>query len=198
MAPLAEYATVISERDGRLLVDESHAFGVVGTEGRGACEQCGVESITNVGATLGKAFCAQGALVGCAISRVTELRLVPPIRGACAGSPLSAAAAHASLSYVAKHPELRVKVSETAMYLRTSLRRIGVDVLDSPAPIVSFQTGDREAMLELRRRAWKEGIYIYHSNYIGAGAAGTIRCAVFADHSREDIDALISAIASAS
>jgi len=192
--PLSEYATILAPYNGRLFIDESHALGVVGTNGRGAAEWCGVEHLAVTGSTLSKAFCAQGAVVGCSALDASRLREIPAIRGACAGSPLSAVAATASLAYVAQHPELRENLLATTRYLRTRLRASGITVIDSPAPIVSFQFGGRKDMQALQRRLFEEGIHIYHSTYFGAGPQGIIRCAVFRDHSREDIDTLVSAI----
>lgn len=193
--PLADYSRLLAKYDGHLLVDESHGFGVVGSNGRGAAEHCGVgESGVTTGATLGKAFCAQGALLGCSAEAAARLRTVPPIRGACAGSPLSAVASSASLAYMASHPELRADLQALTQYLRSRLRELGVDVIESPAPIVAFQWGKRSDMLALQARLWERGIHVYHSTYVGAGAEGVIRCAVFRDHSREDIDTLTDAL----
>jgi 7-keto-8-aminopelargonate synthetase-like enzyme len=192
--PLAAYAAILAPYDGRLFIDEAHGFGVVGKSGRGAGEFCGVESVATVGATLSKAFCAQGAVVGCPAATAVRLRSAPPVRGACAGSPLSAAASAASLAYVARHPEFRAELSRTAEYLRSRLRGIGVEVIDTPAPIVSFQMGGRAEMLAIQRRAFEQGIYIYHSDYIGAGRDGVLRCALFRNHALEDIDALIDVL----
>jgi 8-amino-7-oxononanoate synthase len=197
IAPLAEYSAALAHYDGRLLIDEAHAFGVVGTNGRGAAEFCGVESMAVIGATLSKAFCAHGALVGCSALAASRLREIPAIRGACAGSPLSAVAATASLIYAAEHPELREHLSATTRDLRTRLQALGLPVVDSPAPIVSFEYGSRADMQTLQQRLFDQGIHIYHSTYFGAGPHGIIRCAVFRDHSREDIDTLVAALAHA-
>lgn len=194
--PLADYSDVLSRSHGRMFVDESHAFGVVGVNGRGATEYCGVESVATTGATLGKAFCAQGAVVGCSPWAAETMRRKPPLRGSCAGSPLSAVAAAAALQYCFRHPEIREDLRAKAQYLREQLRVAGVQTIDSPAPIVSFSLNSREEMLSLQQRAWQRGIYIYYSTYIGAGDEGVIRCAIFRDHSPADIDALVAVIRS--
>jgi 8-amino-7-oxononanoate synthase len=190
--PLHDYAAEVAARDGRLLIDESHSFGVVGPNGRGAAELCGVEHLSLSGATLSKALCAHGALMGCSHAVAQRVRTLPPLAAACSGSPLSATAAAASLSYVSRHPELRTQLSALTGHLRARLRALGLDVIDSPAPIVSFRYGDREQMRALQRRAFERGFYLHHSTYLGAGADGLIRCAVFRDHSHADIDALIA------
>ena len=195
--PLADYVASLESYDGQLFVDESHAFGVVGEGGRGAGEHCRVLGRIASGATLSKAFCVQGAVVGCSRTTANRLRAVPPIGGACAGSPLSAAAAVASLTYVASHPELRQDLHATTAYLRMRVRELGIETIDSPAPIVAFRWGNRTDMLALQRRLFDRGIHIHYSNYLGAGPEGIVRCAVFRNHSRADIDALVDAVRSA-
>lgn len=192
--PLEEYARIIVPYDGRLFIDEAHSFGIVGENGRGAAEYCGVQSVATIGATCSKAYCAFGAFIACSRDTALRLRTTPPTNAANAGSPLLAAAAAASLDYVAIRPQLRDNVRAMTKYLRSRLRQIGIDVPESPAPIVSFQLGRRADMQALQRRAFECGIYIHHSNYIGAGPDGVIRCAVFRDHTRDDIDALISVL----
>lgn len=194
LPPLADYAAVLARYGGHLFVDESHAFGVVGECGRGAAEYCGVEDIASTGATLSKAYCAQGAVVGCSLDVAARLRTLPPLRGACSGSPLSAAVAAAALTFVAGHPSVRTDLRAVTDYLKTRLRALGLAITDSPAPIVSFKWGNREEMLALQRRAFERGVYLYHSTYIGTDADGVIRCAVFRDHSKEDIDALVDVL----
>jgi 7-keto-8-aminopelargonate synthetase-like enzyme len=194
LAPLAEYVGELLPYGGRLFVDESHAFGVVGAHGRGAAEECNVEEHCSEGSTLSKALCAQGAFVTCTSSQAQRLRSVPPLRGACAGSPLSAVATAAALDYVAAHPEFRIQLRALAEYFRSRVREIGLSVPESPAPIVSFSFGTRAAMVAVQQRLFERGIYVYHSTYLGAGPEGMIRCAVFRDHSRSDIDTLVGAL----
>jgi 7-keto-8-aminopelargonate synthetase-like enzyme len=74
------------------------------------------------------------------------------------------------------------------------VRQLGMETIDSPAPIVAFRWGNRTDMLALQRRLFDRGIHIHYSNYVGAGPEGIIRCAVFRNHSREDIDALVDAM----
>ncbi|MEJ0040371.1 MAG: aminotransferase class I/II-fold pyridoxal phosphate-dependent enzyme [Gammaproteobacteria bacterium] len=143
---------------------------------------------------MNKAYCAQGAVVACTGAAATRVRTVPPLGASSAGSPLSATAAAASLAYVADRPGLRKTLRDTADYLRIRLRNIGLDPSESPAPIVTFKSGTFADMHALQRRAFERGIYLHHSTYIGAGPEGVIRCAIFRDHSRQDMDELIDAL----
>jgi 8-amino-7-oxononanoate synthase len=191
LSPLADYAQILEDYDGQMIVDEAHAFGVVGPQGRGAAEHHNVSHCTTIGSTLSKAYCAHGGFIACSSLAAHQARTRPPVRGANAGSPLLAAAAAGALKYAASHPEIRDTLRHRAAYLRTRLRAKGIDIIESPAPIVSFQYGNRSDMKQLQERAFNQGVHLYHSDYLGAGPDGIIRCAVFRDHSDEDIDALI-------
>jgi 7-keto-8-aminopelargonate synthetase-like enzyme len=94
-----------------------------------------------------------------------------------------------------EHPELRNRLATLTRYFRQRLREIGLDVIDSPAPIVSFGLGTSKDMLAVKRQLFAQGINIYVSNYLGSGEHGIIRCAVFADHHKDDIDRLVDALA---
>lgn len=190
VAPLKHYAAILARFDGRLIVDEAHSFGILGEGGRGAAEYHDVEDIAISAGTLSKAFCAQGAIVPCTLEAARRLRRFPPLRGANAGSPISAAVGSASIRYMQAHPERRKRLSKLTGYLRGRLRSIGFDVGESPAPICAFRIGDRGFMEGLQRRLFDLRIYVLVSNYIGAGEA-IIRCAVFADHTEADLDALV-------
>jgi 7-keto-8-aminopelargonate synthetase-like enzyme len=194
VAPLDRYAALIAPFDGRLVVDEAHSFGVLGQHGRGAAEHHGVESVATTAATLSKAFCAHGAIIGCKRAVADKLRRVPPLRGANVGSPITAAVASASIRYVHEHPERRARLSGLTSYLRARLADIGIETGDSPAPIVAFRMGVRAVMQSIQEALFRRGIYVLISNYIGAGAEGIIRCAVFADHSEADLDSLVDSL----
>ena len=71
---------------------------------------------------------------------------------------------------------------------------MGLEVIESPAPIVSFQLPTSAEMQAIQRRLFDRGVNIQYSTYLGAGNRGVLRCAVFADHSFGDIDALVDLI----
>ena len=194
MAPLDRYASIVGDYGGRLVVDEAHSFGVIGPNGRGAADFLGTERVSTTAATLSKAFCGHGGVIGCDRATAEKLRHLPPLRGANAGSPISAAVGAAALRYMASRPELRKQLSDLTAYLRRKLNALGLDVGNSPAPIVAFRIGDRNDMRCLQTRLFDRGIHVIISNYIGAGPNGVIRCAVFADHTEADLDALVTSI----
>jgi 7-keto-8-aminopelargonate synthetase-like enzyme len=98
------------------------------------------------------------------------------------------------LRYVREHPELLQKLRANVTWLKTGLRSLGLSVAQSDAPVAAFSLGTRQSMQALREALWSEGILVYHTNYVGAGAAGVIRCGIFADHTHEHLERLMDGL----
>jgi 8-amino-7-oxononanoate synthase len=195
IAPLDEILQAIAPYEGRLLVDESHSFGVLGATGRGVGEHAVTLGFPVLrGGSLGKAFGTCGGIIPASEEEVASFRCTPAGRGASAGLPAAAAMCAASLRYVRHHPELLQRLRENIVYMKSGLRRLGLDVRDSLAPVATFVTDRRASLSALKEELMSEGIFVYHSTYLGAGTGGAIRCGVFADHTTEHIDRLISAL----
>jgi 8-amino-7-oxononanoate synthase len=99
-----------------------------------------------------------------------------------------------SLRYAREHPELRRRLQFNVSYLKREMRSIGLQMNDSPVPIATFAMSSHEQMKALKTRLMQEGIFVYHSTYIGGGVEGVIRCGIFADHTIEQMERLIDAL----
>jgi 8-amino-7-oxononanoate synthase len=195
IAPLAELARVARAYAGKLLVDESHSFGVLGARGRGAVEHhLLAKSDAVIGGSLGKAFGACGGIGLGDEAQVAAFRATFVGRGASAGLAAAAAMCARSLRHVRERPELLLKLRANIIHLKTGLRNVGLDVGDSVAPVATFVAGAASRMLELQENLMQAGIYVPHVKYLGTGHAGVMRCGIFADHSVEHLDALLSAL----
>jgi 7-keto-8-aminopelargonate synthetase-like enzyme len=194
IAPLDELAEVTQPYDGRLLVDESHSFGVLGQTGRGAVEQYAIRMSASIGGSLGKAFGSSGGIIPASEEEVAAFRRTRAGRGATAGLPAAAAMCATSLRYVREHPELLSRLRENVSYMKKGLRSLGLDIPLSLAPVASFVPGKGKSMPRLKAELLAEGIFVYHSTYVGAGSEGVIRCGIFADHTSEHIDLLLDAL----
>ena len=196
VAPLGAYGACLEPFRGRLLVDESHAFGVLGATGQGGAEQAGLTpDQAIVGGSLGKAFAAAGGLVLGTPEAVERAGRSPCARGASNGLPAAAAMAAASLRYVEGHPELLTRLRANTRYLKTALRGLGLPIADTEIPIASFSLGPGERGLNLQAQLREAGMFVFHSTYIAAGAGGVIRIGIFADHTHDQFDRLIAALA---
>lgn len=193
--PLKEYWDLVRKHKAWLLVDESHSFGVLGPNGRGALEREGIEGETVIaGGSLGKAFCAYGGLAVGSRRVIDMLWTAPAARGAASGMSSGAAMADASMRWLRQHPGQLHKLKENTLNLKAQLRALGLSLEEHEAPIATFVAGSAEQMKALQADLYAEGIYVIYSNYVGAGSEGAIRCAIFADHHQHHFERLVSAL----
>ncbi|MDR3531530.1 MAG: 8-amino-7-oxononanoate synthase [Rhodopila sp.] len=159
-APLAELLELADRHDGFLLVDEAHATGVHGADGRGLT--AGLEGRDNVVVlhTCGKALGTSGALVSS--SRVLGDFLVNrarPFIYATAPSPLAAASVRQALNILADEPERREKLQHLIAFAnQQAADRLGID--GSGSQILPVIIGDNERTLRIAERMQAEGFDI--------------------------------------
>ncbi len=195
IAPLDLYWKMLKPLHGYLIVDESHSIGVMGPKGQGALSQYAIKDHHIIyGGSLSKGLGAYGGIILASPSIIEELRLTPPIRGGCAGISAGAAMSAAAFRFLSTHPEPLLKIRQLTRMLKQGLASLGFSVENEDIPIASFFLKNRETMLDLQQFLFSQGIYILYSDYIGAGKAGILRCAVFADHDAKDISRLLTQI----
>ena len=195
IAPVDSLANLALEYNGRLLVDESHGFGVLGHSGRGAYEHHNVPlSSLLVGGSTAKALGAVGGIIPASAAEVAAFRATRVGRGASSGLPAAAAMCARAMQYVRAHPELLQRLRANVVYMKAGLRALGLEIADTAAPVATFATGNDCDMQALQKRLMTEGIYVFHTTYMGAGDAGVIRCGIFADHTQVHFDRLFEAL----
>jgi 8-amino-7-oxononanoate synthase len=196
IAPLEEFAQAVAPYDGRLLVDESHSFGVIGATGRGAVEHNNLApEIAVIGGSTGKGLGVLGGIVPGSEADVFTFRRSPAARGAAAGLPAAAAMCAKSFRYLREHPELLATLRSNVKYLKDRLRSLGLEVGDTVAPIATFKAGATPGSnRRLHSALLDQGIFVLHSHYVGADSDGVIRCSIYADHRRDQMDKLIDAL----
>ncbi len=188
----------LAERyDAMVMVDDSHAVGFVGENGRGTPELMGVmERVDILTGTLGKAL--GGASGGYTASRseivaMLRQRSRPYLFSNTLAPPIAAASLKA-LDLLEGGGELRARLRENTARFRGRMTELGFDVLPGDHPIAPVMYGDAvlagrtaEAMLE-------RGIYVVAFSYpvVPRGAA-RIRTQMSAAHSLADIDRAIAA-----
>jgi 8-amino-7-oxononanoate synthase len=131
-APLADLATIAERHDGYLLIDEAHATGVFGPNGRGLAHSLEGRENVVVLHTFGKALGGSGALITCApVLREFLINRCRQLIFATAPSPLMAVAAHESLVALCEEPERQARLHALIRHYQQQAARYGVPATDS-------------------------------------------------------------------
>jgi 8-amino-7-oxononanoate synthase len=192
---LAELRRVCDVHGAALVVDEAHALGVLGPEGRGLCARDGVQPDALVG-TFGKAFGAAGAFVaGCPTLTAWLWNRARSFVFSTGLSPAIAAAALAGIHAAKEEPARRERVLAAAMRLRASLQRCGVRPLGH-GPIIPWVVGESARAMQIAGALASRGIDARAIRPPSVPAGGArIRLTVTAAHSDDDVDRAARAIA---
>jgi 8-amino-7-oxononanoate synthase len=204
IAPVAEYAAVLRDYPGAtLLIDDAHAIGVLGASGRGTYEHAGLLCHAVAAphlllcGTLSKAIGGFGGIIPGTREWIAELKRSSHFFDGASAPPAPAAAATArALELAIADPPMRHRLWDNVRLLKTGLGRLGLEVDDTPVPIICLAIGDGEAMRQIQSQLAERGIWVaYMPSYSGLGPAGALRLAVFATHTEGMIRQLLNELA---
>ena len=193
-AAIPALAALARRHDALLYVDEAHATGVLGPEGRGLC--AGIEGVGVVMGTFSKAFGAFGAyvagsrllrdwLVNAASGFIFSTALPPPILGAI----------DAALDLVPAMDAQRAHLAALAERLRAGLAARGYDSAGSSTQIVPALIGAEADALAASARLAEAGLLAaaIRPPTVPAGTS-RLRLALSAAHAEADVDSLLAAL----
>jgi glycine C-acetyltransferase len=188
----------LAERHGAMvMVDDSHAVGFIGANGRGTHEHHGVMGRVHlVSGTLGKALGgASGGYVAGSKEAVEWLRQkARPYLFSNTLAPVIAAVSLKVLDLLEQGGALRERLRDNARHFRAELTRRGFELLPGEHPIIPVMLHDAPLAQEFARRLLDEGVYVigFFFPVVPKGAA-RIRTQMSAAHTREDLDFAVSA-----
>jgi 8-amino-7-oxononanoate synthase len=195
VAPVAEIAEVCSEHGARLLVDEAHALGVLGPEGRGVAAAAGIKPDMIMG-TFSKSLASCGGFIAGPQVVIDFLRIAcRPLLFTAAGVPAALGAALAAMRIARDGDDLREAARARVRQLHDGLRDLGYRVGPEPAgPIIPVHIGQDWDAGRLWRALLDRGVY---TNCAIAPAVtpgrALLRTSVMASHTSEHIAAALSA-----
>jgi glycine C-acetyltransferase len=182
----------LAERHGAMvMVDDSHAVGVLGAHGRGSHEYHGVtERIDIITGTLGKALGGGGG--GYTSGRREIVRLLRqrsrPYLFSNSITPAVAAGSLRSLELLTESTELVDRLRSNTALFRSLMADTGVEVLPGEGPIVPVMIGDEQRLAPITAAAFDEGLHVVGFSYpvVPLGTA-RIRTQVSAAHTEDDL-----------
>lgn len=184
-----------------VMVDDSHAVGFVGKNGRGSPEYCGVEGrIDIITGTLGKALGgASGGYTSGKAEVVDWLRQRSrPYLFSNTLAPVIAAASLKVFDLIENGDALRERLSANAELFRAEMTKLGFTLAGEGHPIIPVMLGDAKLAQDMAALMLKKGVYVVGFSFpvVPKGQA-RIRTQMSAAHSRSDVERTIAAFAEA-
>ena len=155
---IKKVATLCENYKARLLVDEAHALGVMGSKGRGLCHGIS-KGITMISGTFGKAFGSGGAFL--ATNKTFGEHLLQTsgaFRYTTALAPPLASAALEALKLLKENPKEGRNLQKESMLWRSELSNQGWDSPKGNGPIISLELGTDEASLNKQYELEQNGL----------------------------------------
>jgi glycine C-acetyltransferase len=197
LAPLPEICELAERHDALVMVDDSHAVGFMGANGRGTHEHHGVMGrIDAISGTLGKAL---GGASGGYVSGRRELvamlrqRSRPYLFSNSVAPPIVAASLKV-LELIRTAGELRQRLRENTAFFRRQMTEAGFDILPGEHPIVPVMVGEAAQAGRMAEVMLEKGVYVIAFSYpvVPQGKA-RIRTQVSAAHSKSDLERAVRA-----
>jgi glycine C-acetyltransferase len=196
IAPLPGIVEAAEEFGAAVLVDDAHASGVLGRNGRGSVDHFGLHGrvAIQVG-TLSKAVGVLGGYVaGSLVLREILTQRARPFLFSTSHPPAVAAACLEAIRIFQEEPELIERLWSNTRRFKAELSRLGFDTGVSETPITPVMVGDAALAIRFSDRLFEEGVFatsvVFPTVAIGAARLRTI---VTAAHADEQLDAALAA-----
>ena len=197
IARLPEILQLARDHDAIVVVDDSHATGVLGRTGRGTAEHFGVlGEVDVITSTLGKALggAAGGFVAGSAALCDMLTQRSRPQLFSNALPPTVAASALAAIEFTEQHPERVRTLHENSVYFRERILEAGFKPLPGETPIIPIIVGETSDAIRMSDLLLDEGVFVTGFGFpvVPQGQA-RVRCQISAAHSRDDLDFAVGA-----
>jgi glycine C-acetyltransferase len=199
LAKLDRIVEIAAQYDAAVIVDDSHATGVLGPKGRGTPAHFGVaDRIEIVTSTLGKTL--GGATGGFTSGKAEVIELLRqrsrPYLFSNSLPPPIVAGALCALDLVKQGDHLREALKANAAYFRQELAALGFRLIPGEHPIIPVMLGDAVLATSMAEALLKEGVYVVGFSYpvVPQGQA-RIRTQMSAAHTRAQLQQAVAAFA---
>ncbi len=192
IADLPEICSLAKRYDAIVVIDDSHATGVLGKNGKGTPEHFGLSSeVDIITGTYGKALggAAGGFIAGPKVVADYCVQRSRPQLFSNALPPAVVATSLGAIRYLMAHPERVEKLRENTRYFRARVSELGFKPLPGETPIVPIIVGETSFAIQMSEELLKEGIFVTGFGYpvVPQGHA-RLRIQISAAHEKADFD----------
>lgn len=200
IADLKSICDLADKYNALVMVDDSHAVGFVGENGRGSHEHCGVmDRVDIITGTLGKALGGASGGFTAAKKEVVEIlrQRSRPYLFSNSVAPGVVTTSLRVLELIQQGPELRQQLKDNAQYFRQRMEAAGFTLTGANHAIVPVMIGDAKLAADMSSKLLEKGVYVIGFSFpvVPKGLA-RIRTQMSATHSREQLDHAIEAFIS--
>jgi 8-amino-7-oxononanoate synthase len=197
-APLADLCQLAEQHDCMLMVDEAHATGVFGAQGRGICELLGIEELVQIRVgTMSKALGCAGGFVAGSQSLIDWLANRARTYVFSTAPPAAwCAAATRAIEIAQQEPERRTKLLQKSAEVRTRLREQGWQIGPTESQIIPAFVGEPDLTMRLANLLHDRHLFVpgIRPPSVPEGES-LLRISVSSSHTTEHLDRLCEAFA---
>ncbi len=196
IAPLRDIVELAERYGAATYVDDAHASGVLGRNGRGSVDHWDLHGRVDIQVgTFSKAFGSQGGYVaGIQPLRDFLIHKARPFLFSNALPPSVAASCLAAVDVLETEPELIDRLWDNTRYFKGALKRLGFDIGQSETPITPVIAGSGENAYKLSDRLFQEGVFAQGIGYPTVPEAKSrVRTIITAAHTQQQMDAALAA-----
>jgi glycine C-acetyltransferase len=196
IAPLAGICDVADRYEAAVMVDDAHASGVLGRNGRGTIDHFDLHGRVDIQVgTLSKAVGVMGGYIaGRQHLKDFLTQRCRPLLFSTSQPPAVAAACIAAIDVLEQEPERIERLWDNARFFKSALQGLGFDTGISETPITPVIAGDEAKAQQLAARLFEEGVFatsvVFPTVALGKARVRTI---VTSEHSRDDLQTCINA-----
>ena len=197
IAPLDKIVEVCKRRNAMIMVDEAHATGVLGPQGRGTVAHFGLEGQVDLQlGTLSKSFGATGGFVCGRFDIVNYIRyFARSCMFSAAPSPMVLAGVLAALEVMQEEPHLQQQLWDNSHFVHNELKRRGFVVGDTCTPIIPVIVGSMKALRQMALELHQNNVCVNSIPFPAVPHGGErIRISLTALHTREQLQTAVDLI----
>ncbi len=198
IAPLEQLHQLKRNTNDKLIIDDAHAIGVLGSKGKGSLEHLGIEpsKVDILIGTFGKAFGGSGAFVLGDNDTIDFIIQKARTLIYTTAAPASlAAAAIQSLNIIINEPERRQRLHENIQYFRKALSVTTLELLDSITAIQTIIIGENKQTLWFSKQLETHGLLVLaiRPPTVPVNTA-RLRITLSSEHTQQQIDQLVNSL----
>jgi len=195
ITPLPEILDVAREEDALVILDDAHATGVLGENGKGTAEHFGLtdENLIHMG-TFSKALGSMGGYIAGSKVIIEYLRNnARPFIYSTALPPSVCASSIAAIDILEKEPSIRTRLWRNIARFRKGLTNLGYNTMESQTQIIPILIGDASLTMKFATAIFQKGVYApgIRPPTVPEGKS-RIRTSLMASHTDEQIDKVLA------